>query len=173
MLLGLLETKTTQRPEEALKTYWSFVPLPIRQALRWLSDQKAFTSRQDAYPIMPGMRAIVKEVDTKPHRNGKTESHREEYDLQYLEAGSELIKWSPTSRLDIKTPYNKNHDVTFYRPDPIASLLFMQPGMFAVFAPGDAHMPELMTGKHPERIIKVVIKIHRQLFPRHISTRRR
>lgn len=172
MLVGLLETKTNQRPEEALKTYWSFAPLPIRQALRWLSDQKTFTAHEEAYTIMPGMRAIVKDTETKPHHKEAPEAHRNEYDCQFLDAGSELIKWSPTSLLKIRTPYDKDKDVTMYDPDPRAALLFMQPGMFAVFAPGDAHAPELMTGKRPERIIKVIIKIHKNLFPKKTSGRR-
>lgn len=175
MLVGLLETKTNQRPEEALKTYWNFAPLPIRQALRWLSEQTVFTARKEPYSIALGMQAVVKRVETKPHQRdkNKTEAHRKKTQLQYLQAGSELIKWSPTSRLKIKTPYDKNDDVTLYHHDPQASLLFMQPGMFVVFSPGDAHMTELMTGKHAEEITKVIIDIQQSLFHRQIYPTRR
>ena len=103
--------------------------------------------------------AIVQSYETKPAIKGRWEAHRTYTDIQYIIEGQEIIGWRPTLGMKVEERYNKKKDVLFLQGglkdgNPLA----MKSGYFAIFMPGDAHMPTLALGK-PSFVKKVVLKI--------------
>lgn len=97
---------------------------------------------------------------TRPPEQAVLETHRVYIDIQTTLAGSERIDWFPAAGLEVAEPYDPQKDVTFYRrPGPAPAHVDVFPGTFAVLLPGDAHMPQLMTGSRPEAIRKAVVKV--------------
>jgi YhcH/YjgK/YiaL family protein len=88
------------------------------------------------------------------------ESHKKYIDIHTAITKSEKIKWFPTSGLKIIKPYDAVEDAMCYEiPKQDGASLVMHPGSFAVFWPGDAHMPGLQVAGKPEMIMKAVMKI--------------
>jgi biofilm protein TabA len=88
------------------------------------------------------------------------ESHKKYIDIHTAITKSEKIKWYPTSGLKISKPYDAVEDAVCYeKPSEAGASLVMHPGSFAVFWPGDAHMPGLQVADKPEMIKKAVMKI--------------
>ena len=88
------------------------------------------------------------------------ESHKKYIDIHMAITKSEKIEWYPTSVLKIIKPYDAVEDAVCYeRPKQAGASLVMHPGIFAMFWPGDAHMPRLQAAGKPEIIKKAVMKI--------------
>jgi biofilm protein TabA len=88
------------------------------------------------------------------------ESHKKYIDIHTTITQSEKIEWYPTSGLKIIKPYDAVEDAACYeRPSEAGASLMMRPGIFAMFWPGDAHMPGLQATGKPEIIKKAVMKI--------------
>tara|TARA_B100001971_G_C18218570_1_gene555570 strand:- start:1200 stop:1688 length:489 start_codon:yes stop_codon:yes gene_type:complete len=86
------------------------------------------------------------------------ESHRTYVDIQIVLDGEEAIAIWPTRTLTPRTSYDSDRDVVFYNlPADSAAEIVLKPGLFAVFFPQDAHMPQLMSGAACQ-IRKLVIK---------------
>jgi YhcH/YjgK/YiaL family protein len=100
--------------------------------------------------------ALVSEYKTKDEIDGKFESHKKYIDVQFLAKGAELIGYAPFKNQELITEYNNDKDIAFYKGDK--SFLKIEQGMFAVFFPGELHMPGIKTSIS-ETVKKVVIKI--------------
>lgn len=101
--------------------------------------------------------AIVNEYDTIATDGEQMESHRQYIDIQYIVSGEELIGHD---FLQTKTPskaYEEENDFMLFADTPVF-FSKLQQGMFAVFFPGDLHMPNIKV-KDPLPVKKVVIKI--------------
>lgn len=88
------------------------------------------------------------------------EAHRKFADIHMTLSGWERIARYDTASLAVKTEYGAERDVEFYSyegPAPIQ--LSLEPGLFALLLPQDAHMPKLHTGTVGEMVKKVVVKI--------------
>ena len=85
------------------------------------------------------------------------EAHRRYIDLQYLVEGRETIYWRPVERLDSGGGLRIGPDIVFFR-DAAGSALLLEPGLFVVFYPDDAHKPGCHTDV-PEQVRKIVVKI--------------
>ena len=108
--------------------------------------------------------AMVQSYDTELSVAKLPEAHRTYIDIQVLLAGTERIAWHPVDALTISKPYARDADIAFYdRPDPLGTMLNLEPEAFAVFFPGDAHTPGLQIDG-PCRVKKVVIKIAAELL---------
>jgi len=95
---------------------------------------------------------------TKELHQGRWEAHRRYIDIQYLVSGIERIGYTPVANLALTTPYDEDKDVAFYQGH--GDILTLEPGMFAVFFPHDAHMPMLCeAGGSPKQVRKIVVKI--------------
>ena len=89
------------------------------------------------------------------------EAHRKYIDIHTAITKSERIEWYPAVDLKIIKPYDATEDALYYeRPQPACASLHMYPGMFAMFWPGDAHMPRLQVAGKSEVIKKAVMKIN-------------
>lgn len=108
----------------------------------------------------------VMTYDTKLD-NFVIESHKTYVDFQYVYVGQERIDIFNSESLDIKVPYQSDTDCIFYVDphfDPHSSLVLGN-GYFSVFFPGDVHRPQMTVG-NPERLKKIVVKIHEKFFSR-------
>ena len=102
--------------------------------------------------------ALVQSYDTAAATEKKYESHRVYADIQYVAAGTEVIYYAPTDRLQAVTEYDSPKDYLLYA-DPVgATPLHLDPGSFAIFYPHDGHKPGCIEGA-PSRMKKVVIKV--------------
>ncbi len=107
--------------------------------------------------------AIVQRYQTHPADFDKVETHHEYADIQLLLAGEETILYRPVDGLAVTSPYSEEHDFAFYRHDGKNAMpVPLVPGNFAVFFPGEGHMPGI--GDPDATVVKVVVKIHRSLL---------
>ena len=111
------------------------------------------------YPINNRVKLIVEEYQTESNRAFEFESHKRVVDIQYAILGVERIFWAPIKNLDIKTPYNKQRDCTFF-VNLAGSPGYVDIGnsTFAIMFEKDGHSP-----KHcvdiPQLIKKITIKV--------------
>lgn len=104
--------------------------------------------------------AAIQSYDTKLPQGALPEIHRKYVDIQVVLSGSERIAWWPAQQLAVAQPYDPDRDIAFLdRPDSVSATMDLVPGRFAVFFPGDAHMPGLQAGRCAARVKKVVVKI--------------
>jgi len=95
---------------------------------------------------------------TVPRAEAVYEAHQQYVDFHYCLTGGELIEWAPAATLEAKTDYDAAKDYTLYHSPAQATTLIMLPHSFAVFLPGEAHMPKITDGNHAD-VKKVVVKI--------------
>ncbi|MCH5276926.1 MAG: YhcH/YjgK/YiaL family protein [Desulfovibrionaceae bacterium] len=95
---------------------------------------------------------------------GRYESHHVMADIQIVLDGEEACQVLPIpadhpSPLTPEAPYDTGRDIVFYREKPeAAARICLRPGLFALFAPQDAHMPGLALSS-PCRVKKMVVKV--------------
>jgi len=103
--------------------------------------------------------AAIESYDTQLPSSKLPEAHRRYVDIQVLLAGVERIAWQPVDGLTVAKPYVQERDIAFFdRPDSPGTMLDLEPGLFAVFFPCDAHTPGLQIDG-PCRVKKAVVKI--------------
>lgn len=105
--------------------------------------------------------ALVQRYATRPDSEERfMESHQDYDDLQAIVSGTEEIDWALTDMLDVRDAYDPARDIMFYRRCRSSSRTLLEAGMFAYFAPQDAHLPCLTPAGMPEQQIeKIVFKI--------------
>ena len=113
----------------------------IQKALRCL-QQADFAAMQDGRYEIDGdaLIAVARTYETKPVPDCRMESHRKYIDIQYVAAGAERMGYANVETLPVKTGYDADADVMYY--DGTGELFGCAKGTFAIFMPGDAHMPE-------------------------------
>lgn len=88
------------------------------------------------------------------------ESHRQYLDIHTTLRQSERIEWYPASALTPVKPYDALEDeIVYARPPTPSAGLIMTPGLFALFAPEDAHRPRLHPAGTPMLVKKAVMKV--------------
>ena len=103
--------------------------------------------------------ATVSSYGTKRLENGAFEAHRRYADIQILLDGEELCGVVPgASWLKETVAYDEARDIRFLATPSAFSRLALAPGLFAYFAPSDAHMPGIAPGAL-SRVRKCVIKV--------------
>ena len=109
--------------------------------------------------------AMVSRYQSRPRALCRPESHRIYADIQTVLEGSETIEWFPLKGLHATDPYDKESDVAFHTlPGTMGTQVALSRGVFAVFFPHDAHMPQVNATDGPQDVIKVVIKIRAELL---------
>lgn len=105
-----------------------------------------------------GVRASVQHYTTIPAKDAKYETHEKFFDIQFLVAGEEWLGCVNRAGLAVETPYNAENDVTLYQPPLVHGGVYLRAGMYAVFAPEDAHQPRCIASE-PAAVIKIVVKV--------------
>ena len=102
--------------------------------------------------------AIVVRTPSRPAEGAQFEAHRKYIDVQYLDAGMETIGYAPVDQLKIARLHDEAKDIEFYDLPQEYEKLSLYPGRFAVFFPGDAHLPNChLGGEH--QLSKIVVKV--------------
>ncbi len=104
--------------------------------------------------------AIVQTATTRPAAEKLFEAHRAYIDVQMVLDGSERHDVALRGAQDLRTvgEYDSDKDIIFFSQPPQFSTIIMNPGMFAVYGPEDAHRPCCAVGGHTV-IRKVCVKI--------------
>jgi biofilm protein TabA len=121
---------------------------------------KTLSQKQDGKYAVDGEKNhyTIQRYTTKPLSEGKLEAHRKYIDIQFLLEGQELLGYAPLKGLTIAEKYNPQKDIAFFNTPKEITKVKLEPGLFCILFPDDAHLPcRQLTG--PEDVKKVVIKI--------------
>lgn len=102
------------------------------------------------------MSAGVSSYVSKPFEEGKWEAHRKYIDVHYIAEGTEKIGYAFIEQLQVIKEYDEKGDYLLLEGE--GDMLVIKQGMFAIFAPQDAHMP-CIAADEPQKVKKVMIKI--------------
>jgi YhcH/YjgK/YiaL family protein len=100
--------------------------------------------------------ALVSEYQTKDSADCQLEAHRKFIDVQYVVSGAELMGYAPLKGQEASMTYNEDDDFILY--PATVSFTKVESGMFAIFYPGDLHMPGIMID-NSSPVKKIVIKV--------------
>jgi len=100
--------------------------------------------------------AIVSEYDTKPMEEGKWESHKKYYDVQFVASGEEKIGYVFKDKVKLLQEYNADNDFMLWEGE--GDFLTARAGDFLILGPDDAHMPSIQING-PAKVKKVVVKV--------------
>ncbi|MBP9096239.1 MAG: YhcH/YjgK/YiaL family protein [Ignavibacteria bacterium] len=100
--------------------------------------------------------AIVSEYDTKPMEDGKWESHKKYYDVQFVAGGEEKIGYVFKDKVKLLQEYNADNDFMLWEGE--GDFLTAKQGDFLILGPEDVHMPSIQING-PSKVKKVVVKV--------------
>lgn len=103
--------------------------------------------------------AFVQNYDTKLKENGAFEGHENYIDVQYIIDGCEMMGIMDISKAVIKSEYDPENDVAFYKDNEIASYCVAEQGDFLIFYPHDIHSPGLAFNNSQSNVKKIVVKV--------------
>ncbi|MGA2679799.1 MAG: YhcH/YjgK/YiaL family protein [Sedimentisphaerales bacterium] len=129
------------------------------KAFEILTD-KTLSQKQDGkYPVDgDNIYYTIQRYTTKPLSEGKFEAHRKYIDIQFLLEGVEIIGYAPLKDLTTAEVYNPQKDIAFFNTPKEITKVILEPGLFCILFPADAHLPGLQLAG-PTEVRKVVIKI--------------
>ena len=129
------------------------------KAFEILTD-KTLSQKEDGKYAVDGetIYYTIQQYTTKPLNEGKLEAHRKYIDIQFLLAGVELLGYAPLKGLTTAEVYNLQKDIAFFNTPKEITKVKLEPGLFCILFPDDAHLPcRQLAG--PTEVRKVVIKI--------------
>ncbi|MEX2681238.1 MAG: YhcH/YjgK/YiaL family protein [Candidatus Sigynarchaeota archaeon] len=140
------------------KSLKMILPATFGVAFAWIEKYKDDPPADATVPLDNGLRVIVQSYHPKNLEDPKFENHHKFIDVQYVVSGTETIFWTKSKDLAITAPYSSEKDVEFCTmKDPAANStsLLLEAGMFAIFWPGDWHLPCIdPVVAHPSCIVK-------------------
>jgi len=139
---------------------WRTVPAlkNLHRAFEFLESTKFDDKPVGKYPIDgDNIYAMVTEKPTTGGA-GNFEVHRRYIDVHYLVGGAETIGSTALSKLTSSKPYDPGEDAELFVIPKEYQRLVVSPGQFAVFFPGQPHLPARdLNGPH--QIRKAVVKV--------------
>ena len=133
----------------------------LAKALAHLAETDFSQLEVGNYPIEgKDIFVIINDYETKPKETEPFEVHRQYIDVQYVVSGEEEFGYLPLANQPPSKPYFDKHDYAefdFQSNQDDAAFIPLKAGMFALFFPGDIHMPG--TSATPQKVRKVVIKV--------------
>ncbi len=156
---GLADGKHVPRHGEVKK--WRSVPglAGFEPAFQFLERDDLASLKEGRYPLVgTDVYAMISTLKTHDPAGAKFETHRNYIDVHSLIAGEETIGYADASALETVKPYDPSDDAVLFSVPASYGKLEMHPGLFAVFFPGQAHLPGCnLNGVHEIR--KVVVKV--------------
>lgn len=146
------------------ETYKPLLTDPVwERAFTWIHEHAE--SLPDGEHEIDGRRlyANVQTLQTLPVSEAAFEVHKEYLDIHYCISGGEAIGYAPVEQAQTKTQLDREKDYQLFYPTDHYSSCLMHTGSFAIFFPGELHMPKLQNGID-STIKKVVIKIHKSML---------
>ncbi len=145
-------------------THEHFLGHPVwKKALDWIQENGKTLPEGEHEIEGRNLYANVQALSTLPLSEGAFEVHQEYIDLHYCIEGGEVIAYAPTELLAEQTAYEPSKDYQLFTPGKYASTCLLTPDSFAIFFPGEKHMPKLQDGINANTR-KVVIKIKKDLL---------
>ncbi len=138
---------------ENMAQYASLNPL-FAEAMAYL-EQTDLNALATGKVVLKEGELFVSIAQTKPKtkEEARLETHNEFIDIQIPLSGTEVMGYTPRAELP-EEEYDADKDITFYA-GLAADYLAVEPGMFAIFFPQDAHAP----GITPDGVKKVIVKV--------------
>jgi biofilm protein TabA len=121
---------------------------------------KTLSQKQDGKYPLDGDKIYytIQQYTTKPLNEGKLEAHRKYIDIQFLSEGWEILGYAPLKGLLVAEEYNPQRDIAFFDTPKEITKVILEPGLFCILFPNDAHLPcRQLNG--PSEVLKIVIKI--------------
>jgi YhcH/YjgK/YiaL family protein len=121
---------------------------------------KSLTEKDDGKYSLDGEKIYytIQRYKTKLLSEGKLETHRKYIDIQFLLSGVEILGYAPLKGLAIAEEYNPEKDIAFFETPKEITKVKLEPGLFCILFPHDAHLPGCYFAE-PSEVRKVVIKI--------------
>ena len=127
------------------------------EIMGWITDHAATLTQSIT---VAGCDVRLSEGQTKRLDCCLYESHKKMVDIQMVLAGKEWIYVTSSAGLPYLDPFNNEEDLGFHIiPDHEIARISLQPGVFAMLFPWDAHMPLVAVDNEPAPIKKLVVKI--------------
>jgi YhcH/YjgK/YiaL family protein len=129
------------------------------KAFEILTD-KTLAKKQDGKYAVDGEKIYytLQRYTSKPISDGKLEAHRKYIDIQFLLVGVEILGYAPLKGLTTAEEYNPQKDIAFFNTPKEITKAKLEPGLFCILFPDDAHLPcRQLAG--PADVLKMVIKI--------------
>jgi len=138
--------------------YQKIAPAVWKKVGAFMSECTAATA-DGRYELVEGkVFALVQSYETRALADGKMEDHQKFADIQVVVAGEEFMHTQNKASSEVTVAYNPEKDAAFYRYDAAgATALRMPQGWFAVFYPGECHMPCINENK--QTVKKIVFKV--------------
>ncbi len=113
------------------------------------------------YEIDETSYANIDVYETKQPDNCKFEAHKKYIDIQMLLSGVEELDYMPVENLKVSQDYDEKRDIMFFESsaEP-ADTVILGNNKFAIIYPHEAHKPQITFGNSPQKVKKVVVKIH-------------
>jgi YhcH/YjgK/YiaL family protein len=129
------------------------------RAFEVLTD-KTLSQKEDGKYTVDGENIYytIQRYTTKPLSEGKLEAHRKYIDIQFLLEGAEILGYAPLKGLTTAEVYDPQKDIAFFNATKEITKVILEPGLFCVLFPDDAHLPCRQLASS-EEVLKVVIKI--------------
>jgi biofilm protein TabA len=148
MILDVLEHLPQYHP--LAKGFKKAAEFLLRQDLNLLTDGRHEIDGERTY-------AMVYRSVGRTRESARLEAHRQYIDIQVVLAGLDNIGWKSVSQCsEADGDYIEQRDVRFYLDEPEVWLP-VKPGTFAIFFPGDAHMPSISAGFIDKIVVKVAV----------------
>lgn len=100
--------------------------------------------------------AIITEYNSKPISEGKWESHKKYYDVQYVASGEEKIGYVFKDKVKISQEYNEENDFMLWEGE--GDFITARAGDFLILGPDDIHMPSIQVNG-VSKVKKIVVKV--------------
>lgn len=128
----------------------------LAAALRFLQETDPFTLAPGRHDVQgTDVYALVQHYESRPLEKGKWEAHRRYIDIQYLFEGEERMGYAPLEQARLGE-YDDARDFQALQAE--GDFITVRPDMFVIFAPQDAHMPNLAVAE-PRPNKKIVMKV--------------
>jgi YhcH/YjgK/YiaL family protein len=129
----------------------------IEKALKYLEETDLNNLPEGKHEIDgENIFALINVYETKDSGDCNLEAHKKYIDIQCVARGSELIGYAPLNSQTVIKEYDDEKDFALYSGTP--SFIKLEEKMFAIFFPGDLHMPGIMFVESAQ-VKKAVIKI--------------
>ncbi|WP_063653762.1 N-acetylneuraminate anomerase [Candidatus Arsenophonus triatominarum] len=105
----------------------------------------------------------VMRLSTQPAQSKKAELHEKFIDIQILLEGEEIIHYGVTGSTRKCDAWHKEDDYQLCAEIAGQQQVVLEPGMFAIFFPGEPHKP-CVQGTQSAEIKKTVVKVNHALL---------
>lgn len=144
-----------------MKSEIALYPAGIQKGLRFLLETDLAALPTGKHEIQGSQIYVsVAEYESEPKEKRRLEAHVKYIDIQYIQAGEEMIGCGPLAEASgITEDRLAEKDVIFYSEVARETEVILTPGMFAVYFPWDVHRPNCRAGGQAAKVRKLVVKI--------------